>query len=128
MSSLLDVEKARIIRAGQALGSSLGEIGSFLKTRTFDGANDDHVLAFLAGQREQLMDRVAELRKPISFVHAKMALLSILSWISGHDLPLQRGQDVVADAEGLLVEGGDRPETQAAAQQDRFRLEQHFRA
>ena len=47
MFSLLDVEKARIIRAGQALGLSLEEIGSFLKTRTFDGAENDHLLAFL---------------------------------------------------------------------------------
>ena len=75
MFSLLDVEKARIIRAGQAPGLSLEEIGSFLKTRTFDGAEDDHLLAFLAGQREQLTKRVAELQKLISFVDAKMAWL-----------------------------------------------------
>ena len=75
MFSLLDVEKARIIRAGQALGLSLEEIGLFLKTRTFNGADDDHVLAFLAGQREQLIKRVAELQKLISFVDAKMAWL-----------------------------------------------------
>lgn len=75
MFSVLDVEKARIIRAGQALGLSLDEIGSFLKTRTFDGAEDDHLLAFLAGQHDQLTKRVAELQKLISFVEAKMAWL-----------------------------------------------------
>jgi MerR family transcriptional regulator, copper efflux regulator len=74
--SLLDVEKARIIRAGQALGLSLEEIGSFLKKRTFDGTEDDNlVLAFLADQRDQLTTRVAELQKLISFVDAKMAWL-----------------------------------------------------
>ncbi|HEY6734911.1 MAG TPA: MerR family DNA-binding protein [Roseiarcus sp.] len=75
MFSLLDVEKARIIRAGQALGLSLEEIGSFLKGRTFDGVEDDHLLDFLAAQREQLTKRVAELQKLISFVEAKMAWL-----------------------------------------------------
>jgi DNA-binding transcriptional MerR regulator len=75
MFSVLDVEKARIIRAGQALGLSLEEIGSFLKARTFDGAEDDHLLAFLAGQRDQLTKRVAELQTLISFVEAKMAWL-----------------------------------------------------
>jgi DNA-binding transcriptional MerR regulator len=75
MFSLLDVEKARIIRVGQALGLSFEEIGSFLKTRTFDGAKDDHLLAFLAGRRDQLTKRVAELQKLISFVDAKMAWL-----------------------------------------------------
>ena len=74
MFSSLDVEKARIIRAGQALGLSLEEIGSFPK-RTFDGAEDDHVLAFLADQRDQLTRRVVELQKLISFVDAKMAWL-----------------------------------------------------
>jgi DNA-binding transcriptional MerR regulator len=75
MFSLLDVEKARIIRAGQALGLSLEEIGSFLKKRTFNGAEDDLLLAFLADQRDQLTRRVAELQKLISFVDAKMAWL-----------------------------------------------------
>jgi MerR family copper efflux transcriptional regulator len=75
MFSLLDVEKARIVRAGQALGLSLEEIASFLKTRTFDGAEDDNLVAFLADQRERLTRRVAELQKLISFVDAKMAWL-----------------------------------------------------
>jgi MerR family transcriptional regulator, copper efflux regulator len=75
MFSLLDVEKARIIRAGQALGLSLEEIGSFLKKRTFDGTEDDHLLAFLADQRDRLARRVAELQELISFVDAKMAWL-----------------------------------------------------
>jgi DNA-binding transcriptional MerR regulator len=75
MFSLLDVEKARIIRAGQALGLSLEEIASFLKKRTFDGKEDDHLLAFLADQRDQLTRRVAEMQKLISFVDAKMAWL-----------------------------------------------------
>jgi DNA-binding transcriptional MerR regulator len=75
MFSLLDMEKVRIIRAGQALGMSLDEIGSFLKKRTFDGAEDDHLLAFLAHQRDQLTRRVADLQKLISFVDAKMAWL-----------------------------------------------------
>jgi MerR family transcriptional regulator, copper efflux regulator len=75
MFSLLDVEKARIIRAGQALGLSLEEIGSFLKTRTFDGSEDDNLLAFLADQRDHLIRRVDELQKLISFVDAKMAWL-----------------------------------------------------
>src|ERR1700722_13830612 len=75
MFSSLDVEKARIIRAGQALGLSLEEIGAFLKTRTFDGPEDEHLLAFLAGQRDQLTKRVAELQKLIAFVDAKMVWL-----------------------------------------------------
>ncbi len=75
MFSPLDAEKARIIRAGRALGLSLEEIGAFLKTRTFDGADDEHILAFLASQRDQLTKRVAELEKLISFVDAKTAWL-----------------------------------------------------
>ena len=75
MFSLLDLEKTRVIRAGKALGLSLDEIGSFLKKRTFDGAEDDYLLAFLAGQRQQLTKRVAELQKLISFVDAKVAWL-----------------------------------------------------
>lgn len=76
MFSLLDVEKARIIRVGQALGLSLEEIGSFLKKRTFDGTEDDNLIfAFLADQRDQLTRRAAELQKLISFVDAKIAWL-----------------------------------------------------
>lgn len=70
--SPLDLERARIIRAGQALGLSLEEIGAFLKKRTFVGAEDDHLLAFLADQRRRLTGRVAELQKLIAFVDAKM--------------------------------------------------------
>lgn len=73
--SHIDVEKARIIRAGQALGLSLAEIGAFLRTRKFDGAEDDDLLAFLADQRDRLASRMAELQKLISFVDAKMAWL-----------------------------------------------------
>lgn len=75
MFSHLDVEKARIIRAGQVLGLSLEEIGKFLGTRTFDGAEDDNLLAFLAEQRDRLAGRMAELQKLIAFVDAKMAWL-----------------------------------------------------
>ena len=75
MFSLLDVERARIIRAGQVLGLSLEEIGTFLKTRTFDGAEDENLLAFLSAQRGRLTDKVAELKNVISFVDAKMAWL-----------------------------------------------------
>ncbi len=86
--SPLDVEKARIIRAGQALGLSLDEVGAFLRTRTFDGADDGHVLAFLASQREQLTKRVAELQKLLAFVDAKMAWLRDPG--SGEPPPLPR--------------------------------------
>ncbi len=43
----LDLEKARIIRAGQALGLSLKKIGAFINKRAFDGEEDDVVIAFL---------------------------------------------------------------------------------
>ena len=75
MFSTLDVEMARIIRAGQALGMSLDEVGAFLKTRTFCGPEDDHLLSFLASQRERLMRRSAELDQLISFIDAKIAWL-----------------------------------------------------
>ena len=51
------------------------EIGSFLEKRTFDGADDDHVLAFLADRRDRITARVADLQKLIAFVDAKMAWL-----------------------------------------------------
>ena len=73
--SALDLEKARIIRAGQALGLSLKEIGAFINKRAFDGPEDDVVIAFLAEQRERLTGRIAELNKLVAFVDAKIAWL-----------------------------------------------------
>jgi len=59
--SALDLEKARIIRAGQALGLSLKEIGAFINKRAFDGEEDDVVIAFLEEQRNRLTGRISEL-------------------------------------------------------------------
>ena len=73
--SALDLEKARIIRAGQALGLSLKEIGAFIGKRAFDGQEDDVVIAFLAEQRDRLTGRIAELEKLVAFVDAKIAWL-----------------------------------------------------
>ena len=73
--SALDLEKARIIRAGQALGLSLKEIGAFISKRTFDEKEDDVVIAFLAEQRDRLTGRISELKKLVSFVDAKIAWL-----------------------------------------------------
>lgn len=69
--SAADLEAARIIRAGQALGLSLGEIGAFLRERSRD--EDATLLAFLAEQRGRLTRRVAELRTLIAFLDAKIA-------------------------------------------------------
>ena len=73
--SALDLEKARIIRAGQALGLSLKEIAAFIGKRAFNGQEDDVVIAFLAEQRERLTSRIAELNKLVAFVDAKIAWL-----------------------------------------------------
>ena len=73
--STLDLEKARIIRAGQALGLSLKEIGAFINKRAFDGEEDHVVIAFLAEQRNRLTARIAELENLVSFVDAKIAWL-----------------------------------------------------
>jgi len=73
--SALDLEKARIIRAGQALGLSLKEIGAFISKRAFDGEEDDVVIAFLAEQRSRLTARIAELENIVSFVDAKITWL-----------------------------------------------------
>ena len=73
--SALDLEKARIIRAGQALGLSLKKIGAFINKRAFDGEDDDVVIAFLAEQRGQLTVRITKLEKLVSFVDAKIAWL-----------------------------------------------------
>ncbi len=73
--SALDLEKARIIRAGQALGLSLKEIGGFINKRAFDGEEDDVVIAFLDEQRNRLTGRISELEKLVSFVDAKIAWL-----------------------------------------------------
>ena len=73
--SPLDVEKARIIRAGQALGLSLEDIGAFLRGRTNDHVENDHLQDFLAAQRERLAKKVGELQSLIAFVDAKMAWL-----------------------------------------------------
>ena len=75
MFSALDLEKARIIRAGQALGLSLKEIGAFINKRAFDGEEDDVVIAFLEEQRNRLTARIAELENLVSFVDAKIAWL-----------------------------------------------------
>lgn len=73
--SALDLEKARIIRAGQTLGLSLKEIGAFISKRAFDGEEDDVVIAFLAEQRDRLTRKISELEKLVSFVDAKIAWL-----------------------------------------------------
>ncbi len=73
--SALDLEKARIIRAGQALGLSLKEIGAFINKRAFDGEEDDVVIAFLEEQRNRLTGRISELERIVSFVDAKIAWL-----------------------------------------------------
>ena len=73
--SALDLEKARVIRAGQALGLSLKEIGAFIDKRDFDRKEDDVVIAFLAEQRDRLTGRIRELKNLVSFVDAKMAWL-----------------------------------------------------
>jgi MerR family copper efflux transcriptional regulator len=73
--SALDLEKARIIRAGQALGLSLKEIGAFINKRAFDGEEDDVVIAFLEEQRNRLTGRISELEKLVLFVDAKIAWL-----------------------------------------------------
>ena len=73
--SALDLEKARIIRAGQALGLSLKEIGAFINKRAFNGNEDDVVIAFLAEQRDRLTGRISELQKLVFFVDAKIAWL-----------------------------------------------------
>lgn len=73
--SALDLEKARIIRAGQTLGLSLKEIGAFISKRAFDGKEDDVVIDFLAEQRDRLTRRISELEKLVSFVDAKIAWL-----------------------------------------------------
>ncbi len=73
--SALDHEKARVIRAGQALGLSLKEIGAFINKRAFDGEEDDVVIAFLEEQRNRLTGRISELEKLVSFVDAKIAWL-----------------------------------------------------
>ena len=70
--SALDLEKARIIRAGQALGLSLKEIGAFISKRAFDSQEDDVVIAFLAEQRDRLETKIAELKNLISYVDAKI--------------------------------------------------------
>jgi len=74
--SALDLEKARIIRAGQVLGLSLKEIGAFINKRAFDGKEDDVVIAFLEEQRNRLAGRISELEKLVSFVDAKIAWLN----------------------------------------------------
>ncbi len=73
--STLDLEKARIIRAGQALGLSLKEIGAFINKRAFDGEEEDVVIAFLEEQRHRLTGRISELRKLVSYVDAKISWL-----------------------------------------------------
>ncbi len=73
--SAFDVERARVIRVGKALGLSLNEVGMFLNKRTFRGEEDDVVIAFLADQREQLTRRITELETLVSFVDAKVAWL-----------------------------------------------------
>jgi len=73
--SALDLDKARIIRAGQALGLPLKEIGAFISKRAFAGEEDDVVIAFLEEQRNRLTGRISELEKLVSFVNSKLAWL-----------------------------------------------------
>ena len=73
--STLDVERARIIRVGKALGLSLEEIGVFLNKRTFTGVDDSIVVTFLTDQRRRLTERIVDLEKLVAFVDAKMAWL-----------------------------------------------------
>ena len=73
--SATDFEKARVIRAGQALGLSLKEISSFINTRAFKEGEDDFVIAFLKEQCGRLAGRITELEKLISYVDAKITWL-----------------------------------------------------
>ncbi len=71
MFSTANLEKARSIRIGQALGLSLEEISSLLKVQALD--NNSKLLAFLADQRGRLARKVADLQKLVSFLDARMA-------------------------------------------------------
>ena len=73
--SALDLDKARIIRAGQTLGLSLKEIGAFIGKRAFEGQEDDLVIAFLAEQRVRMTTRAAELKRLVAFIDAKVQWL-----------------------------------------------------
>ena len=75
MFSALDVERARVVRVGKALGLSLEEIGGFLESRTFDAAEEGIVLAFLAEQRNRLTTGISDLAKLVKFIDQKTAWL-----------------------------------------------------
>ena len=71
MFAAADLENARTIRIGQALGLSLEEIRSLIRIRAL---NDSSTLqAFLADQRGRLARKVLDLQRLISFLDAKMA-------------------------------------------------------
>lgn len=73
--SAKDVERARVIRVGKALGLTLADIGLFLDKRTFAAGEEDLVLAFLTEQRRQLTVRISGLEGLVAFINAKMAWL-----------------------------------------------------
>ncbi|WP_428390466.1 MerR family transcriptional regulator [Lichenicoccus sp.] len=75
MFSALDIEKTRIIRAGQALRLSLKDVGTFINARSFKDDEGDVVITFLTTQREHLVQRIAESERLISYVDAKIAWL-----------------------------------------------------
>lgn len=81
MFSTEDLENARIIRIGQALGLSLEEISLLIRIRAL--GDNSTLLAFLADQRGRLTRKVVDLQKLISFLDAKIA------WVNdpGGDAP-----------------------------------------
>lgn len=74
MFSAADLERARVIRIGQALGLSLEEVSSLIKIQALHDTSK--LLAFLADQRGRLALKVGEMQKLISFLDAKMAWVS----------------------------------------------------
>ncbi len=72
--SAADLETARTIQIGQALGLSLEEINSLLKMKALD--DNSKLLAFLAEQRGRLARKASDLQKLISFLDAKIAWVS----------------------------------------------------
>ena len=76
--STADLERARIIRIGQALGLSLKEIRSFSR-KAPDEMSEAELRSFITEQRGRLALRIAELRKLVSFLDAKLA------WIDDPD-------------------------------------------
>ncbi len=68
MFSTADLEQARTIRIGQALGPSLEEVSSLIEKKALD--KNFGLLAFLADQRGRLARKAAELQKLVLFPDA----------------------------------------------------------